>query len=129
MGKRYDWQVTPQNTPRFKERRILFSTAMGIFVLNLILTGFFLAENMTWFLLCAFNFIGFAVVQWFDNRRKMWMWGYVIFWVIFSLAASAALFLCYKAYWWLVGYGIESVAIIILAILMFKKKSTKARRR
>ena len=49
MGKRYDWQVTPQNTPRFKERRLLFLVVSGILVLNLILTGVFLAENVIWF--------------------------------------------------------------------------------
>ena len=39
MGKRYDRYVTSQNTPRFKERRLLFLAAVGIFALNLILTG------------------------------------------------------------------------------------------
>ena len=89
MGKRYDWHVTPQNTPHFRERRILFLTAMGFFVLNLILTGVFLGENMTWFLI-AFAFAAFAVAQCFDNRREMWSWWYVIFWIVFSFVASAA---------------------------------------
>ena len=29
MGKDYDRYVTPQNTPRFSERKILFLMAMG----------------------------------------------------------------------------------------------------
>ena len=37
MGKRYDWEVTPQNTPRFKEKRILVLLANGLFVLNLLI--------------------------------------------------------------------------------------------
>lgn len=129
MGKRYDWQVTPQNTPHFRERRILFLTAMGFFVLNLILTGVFLAEDMIWFLVCAFLFAGFAVVQCFDSRREMWTWGYVIFWIVFSFVASAALLLWHKAYWWFIGYGIELIAFIILVTSKLRKRTAKSRRK
>ncbi len=129
MKKRYDCYVTSQNTPRFKERRLLFLVAMGILVLNLALTAVFLAENMTWFLVCAFLLAGFTVVQCFDSRREMWTWGYVIFWIISAFAASAALFLYHKAYWWFIGYGIELVTFNILALLMLKKKFNKVQRR
>ena len=123
MGKRYDWQVTPQNTPRFRERRILFLTVMGIFVLNLILTGVFLAENMTWFLVCAVLFTGFAAVQCFDSRREMWTWGYIIFWIVFSFVASSILILWYKSYWWFVGYSIELSVFVFLTIRLLKIKT------
>jgi len=126
MGKRYDWQVTPQNTPRFRERRILFLLAVGIFALNLILTGVFLSERMTWFLVGAFVFAAFAVVQCFDNRREMWTWGYVASWIVFSFVASAGLLLWYKAYWWFVGYGIELVVFIILAASKLRKGTAKS---
>lgn len=129
MGKRYDWQVTPQNTPRFKERRLLFLAAMGILVLNLALTAVFLAVNMTWFLICAVLFTGFAAVQCFDSRREMWTWGYVIFWIVFSFVASATLLLWHKAYWWFIGYGIESIAFIILATSKLRKRTAKSRRK
>lgn len=80
MGKRYDWQVTPQNTPRFKQRRILFLLAMGIFVLNLLCAAFLLAENNAWELFFAMEFGFFAVVHCFSERRvEMQTWGYVIF--------------------------------------------------
>ena len=128
MGKRYDWHVTPQNTPHFRERRILFLTAMGFFVLNLILTGIFLGENMAWFLI-AFAFAAFAVAQCFDNRREMWSWWYVIFWIIFSFVASAALLLWHKTYWWFIGYGIELIAFIILATSKLRKRTAKSRRK
>ena len=129
MGKRYDWQVTPQNTPNFRERRILFLTAMGFFVLNLILTGVFLGENMARFLIVAFASAAFAVVQCFDNRREMWSWWYVIFWIVFSFVASAALLLWHKAYWWFIGYGIELIAFIILATSKLRKRTAKSRRK
>ena len=79
MGKRYDWKVTPQNTPRFKERRILFLTAMGIFILNLLLTGIFLSKALKWSIIVAFISALFTVAQCFDIRREMWTWGYVIY--------------------------------------------------
>jgi len=129
MGKRYDWQVTPQNTPRFRERRTLFLTAMGIFVLNLLLTGVFLSENMVWLLIGAFVFATFAVVQCFDSRREMWTWGYVIFWIALSFLFSLCLFLWHKAYWWLIGYGIELLAFFLLAIRILKKRTANSRRK
>ena len=129
MGKRYDWQVTPQNSPRFRERRILFLAAMGIFVLNLILTGVFLSENIAWFLIGAVLLVLFATVQCFDSRREMWTWGYVIFWIVFSFVASAVLLLWHKAYLWFIGYGIELIAFIILATGKLRKRTAKYRRK
>ena len=129
MGKRYDWYVTPQNTPRFKERRILFLTAMGILVLNLILVGILLSENVAWFLSSAFFFAFFAAIHCFDNRREMWTRGYVIFWIVFVFAVSPILFLWHKAYWWMIGYGIELLAFILLAVRMLKKRKSKPRKR
>ena len=129
MGKRYDWQVTPQNTPRFRERRMLFLAAMGIFVLNLILTGVFLSENIAWFLIGAVVLVLFATVQCFDSRREMWTWGYVISWIVFSFVASAFLILWFKAYWWFIGYSIELIVFIILATGKLRKRTAKYRRK
>lgn len=125
MGKRYDWQVTPQNTPRLSERRALFLVAMGTLVLNLVLIGIFLASNMTWFLLCAVFCVAFSMVQYFDSRREMWTWGYVISWIVLSFAASAILILWYKAYWWFVGYGIELSLFVLISIRLLKRKNRR----
>ena len=129
MGKRYDWQVTPQNSTRFRERRILFLAAMGILLLNLILTGVFLSENMAWFLIGAVVLVLFATVQCFDSRREMWTWGYVISWIVFSFVASAFLILWFKAYWWFIGYSIELIVFIILATSKLRKRTAKSRRK
>lgn len=125
MGKRYDWQVTPQNTPRFKERKLLFLLAMGMFLLNLILTAFFFSEDMKWSLFGAFCFGLFAGVQCFDKRAVLWTWGYVIFWIAFSFVASAVLFVWHKAYWWFIGYGIEFIVFALAARLIFKRKTSR----
>ena len=129
MGKRYDWKITQQNTPYFKELRMLFLIAMGIFVLNLITTGIFLPANLMWCVLGAVLVALFTGVQCFDIRREMWTWGYVIFWIVFSFAASAVLLFWYRAYWWFIGYGIELIAFIILTIWKIRKKTAKSRRR
>lgn len=126
MGKRYDWQVTPQNTPRFKQRRILFLLAMGIFVLNLLCAAFLLAENNAWESFFAMEFGFFSVVHCFSERRvEMQTWGYVIFWIVFSFVGSAAVFLWHKAYWWFIGYGVELVVFALTAVLLFKRKTRK----
>lgn len=126
MGKRYDWQVTPQNTPRFKERRILFLLAMGIFVLNLLCAAFLLSENNAYELFFAIEFGFFSVIHCFsERRREMHTWGYVIFWIVFSFVGSAAVFLWHKAYWWFIGDGVELLIFTLTAVLMFKKKSPK----
>ncbi len=129
MGKRYDGKVTPQNTPHFKERRILFLTAMGIFILNLILTGIFLGENATVFFITAFVFASFAVAQCFDNRREMWTWGDVIFWIVFTFVVSLILFVWHKAYWWFVGYGVELLVFALLAVRVLKTITAKPHRK
>ena len=125
MGKQYDWKVTPQNTPRFKERRILFLTAMGIFILNLLLTGIFLSKDLKWSIIVAFISALFTVAQCFDIRREMWTWGYVIFWITFTFSISPFLFLWHKAYWWFVGYGIELLAFALLTVRVLKTRNAK----
>ena len=93
MGKRYDWQVTPQNTPRFQQRRLLFVVATGILAVNLVVTGIFLSAHIGWYLLAAFAAALFAGVQCFDSRRTMWAWGYVWMWIVICFVASASMLL------------------------------------
>ena len=125
MGKRYDQNVTPQNTPHFRKRRLLFVAAMGIFVLNLILSGIFVSQNTLWFIIVALVFLGFTVVQCFDKRAEMWTWGYILSWILFSFIASAVIFIAYKAYWWLIAFAIE----LTLFSLLYKKTFKRVRRR
>lgn len=125
MENRYEQDINPQNTPRFRKRRTLFQTAMGIFVLNLILSGIFISSNTLWFIIVAMVFLGFTVVQSLDKRSDMWTWGYILSWIVFSFIASAVIFLSYKAYWWLIAYGIE----LALFILLYKKIFKQIRRK
>ena len=128
MGKRYDWQVTPQNTSRFLERRTLFLVAIGMLTLNLMLAGIFLAEDITNYFVMAFLLGGFAVAQCFDRRREMWTWGYITICIVFAFVVSAILILCHRAYWWFVGYGIELGAFALLTARLLKSKKKPPRR-
>lgn len=125
MRKKYDQDVTPQNTPYFKQRRMLFQSAMGFFVLNLILTGI-LAKASTLLLIgMALVFAAFTVVQSFDKRSEMWTWGYILSWIAFSFISSAVIFLTCKTYWLFIAYAIE----IALFVLLYKKIFKRVRRR
>ena len=128
MKKRYDQNVTPQNTRHFKQRRILFLAAMGIFILNLVLSGIFITSNTLWFLAVALIFLGFTVVQFFDIRCEMWTWGYILSWITFAFIASAVVFLSYKAYWWLICYFAELTLYILLYKKIFKRKINRPAR-
>lgn len=124
MRKKYDQDVTPQNTPYFKQRRILFQTAMGFFVLNLILTSIF-AKSSVLLLIMALLFSAFTVVQCFEKRSEMWTWGYILSWIAFSFISSAVIFLTCKTYWLFIAYAIE----IALFVLLYKKIFKRVRRR
>ena len=121
MENRYDQNVTPQNTPRFRKRRMLFVTAMGMFVLNLILSGIFISPNTLWFIIVALVFLAFTIVQYLDKRSEMWTWGYILSWIVFSFIASAVIFLSYKAFWWLIAYAIELSFFVLLYKKLFKR--------
>ena len=121
MGKRYDMYVTPQNTPCFKERRRIFLAAMGIFLFNLVLMSVFLFFDKTVSVIGILCTALFASAQFFDNRREMWTWGYVLFWCIFTFFLSAVFILWYKAYFWFVGYGIELVIFIAFVVWNLKR--------
>lgn len=125
MEKRYDCDVTPQNTRHFKQRRVLFAAAMGIFVLNLILSAIFITPKKLLFFAVALVFLGFSVVQYLDKRKEMWTWGYVLSWIAFAFISSAVIFLSYKAYWWLICYFIELTLYILLYKNIFKRRSSR----
>ncbi len=122
MGKRYDWKVTPQNTPYFKERRGLFLVAVSMLVLNLLLATLFCSEGMKLYfpLMITFSLVGIA--RWFDDRREMWTWGYVVFWILCSFVFSGGMILWHKAYWWFIGYGVEVLVFLLITLWVIKKK-------
>ena len=125
MEKRYDENTTPQNKRHFRKRRLLFATAMGMFILNLVLAGIFISVSTFWFIAVALVFLVFTVFQCFDTRREMWTWGYILSWIIFSFIASAVIFISYKAFWWLIAFAIE----LALFALLYKRTFKRVKRR
>lgn len=125
MQNKYDQDVTPQSTPRFRKRRLLFLAAMGSFVLNLILTGIFAKVRTFLLIIMALVFLGFTIVQCFDKRSEMWTWGYILSWIAFSFISSAVIFLTCRTYWLFIAYAIE----LALFILLYKKVFKRVRRK
>ena len=125
MGIKFDWNAAPENMRHFKQHRILFLSAMAIFVLNLILSGIFITPNTLLFIIVALIFAAFTVYQCFDLRSEMWTWGYILAWIAFSFVASAVIFLAYKAYLWFIAYFIELALYMLLYKKVFKRRSTR----
>ena len=125
MGKRYDWEVTPQNTPRFKEKRALVLLANGLFTLNLVIIAVCYPDNRKDSLICAALALVYAFIAIFDKRKVEWEWGSVITVCALCLLGSAAWIYKIGHYWYYIGYGIEVIIFTLAAVLMLKKKSAK----
>ncbi len=122
MGKRYDVNVTPQNTPHFGERKALFLLAMVMLVLNLILIGGFLGSNKALYFAVASILAVWALTHYFlERRREMWAWGYTLLCIILSLIAPVPLILWHKAYLWFIGYGVELGVFAAVAAGLLKR--------
>lgn len=129
MGKRYDDHVTPQNTPRFKERRIVLMTAFGLLIFNLLVTGIFFSSNPLAYILWALFVAVIAIIQYFDRRREMWSYGYVFTLVSMLFIVSAFLPLSCDTLWLFTGYGIELIGYIFLAVHKLKRRPSKPRKK
>lgn len=99
MGKRYDWQVTLQNTPRFKEKRALVLLANGLFILNLLIIAICHPDDRKDSLICAALAFVYALVSIFEKRKAEWEWGSVIIVCTLCFLGSAA-WIYKTAYCW-----------------------------
>ena len=125
MGKRYDEYVTPQNTPRFAERRMLFLFSGGILIFNLLITIFLFPANFTKHLLWV-AFVAVVVhLHYADKRREMWSLGGLVLRIAIFFIASAFLPIYYNAPWLFIGWGIELVFFILLAVKKLKGRPSK----
>ena len=129
MGKSYDYTVTPQNTPRFRQRRWLFLLGMGCFLLNALLMAIVSQQNWKVILLLAGWGLVFTAAQYFDRRKNVWTWGYVIsICVVFILIT--AVMAAFGGLWWMAGVALtELCGFSILAVRMVKGKNRKNKKR
>lgn len=123
MGKRYDWEVTPQNTPRFKEKRALVLLANGLFILNMLIIAICHPNDRRDSLICAAFAFAYAVLAVFEKRKAEWGLGSVITACALCFLGSAAWIYKTGCYWYYIGYGVEVLIFIIAAVLMFRRRS------
>lgn len=124
MGKRYDWEVTPQNTPRFKEKQALVLLANGLFILNMLIIAICHPDDRRDSLICAAFAFEYAVLAVFEKRKAEWGLGSVITACALCFLGSAAWIYKTGCYWYYIGYGIEMLIFILAAVLMFRRRSS-----
>lgn len=115
MGKDYDRYVTPQNTPRFSERKILFLMAMGVLVLNVLLIALICPECWKGAAICAGWACAFAAIQCMDKRKEHWTWGYIIAWCVINALITAGFVLVAGLYWFFALLAVEVAALCFTA--------------
>ena len=125
MGKNYDVYVTPQNTPRFRERRMLFVAAMGMLTGNLVVFACLVPEIRRGMLVCAVLSTAFTVMQYFENRKAMWTWWYILADCALFPLLTVGLLLRLDAYWYLAVLAAEILLWIVLAAVLLRPKYRK----
>ncbi len=122
MGKRYDWQVTPQNTPRLKEKRILVLVANGLFILTLLIIAVCHPDERIDSLICAALVFVYMLLAVFENRKAEWKLSSVITVCSLCFLGSAAWIYKTGHYWYYIGFGVEVLSFVLTAIVLFKRR-------
>ena len=129
MGKDYDYYITPQNTRRIKQKKVLYLSVAGVFVITSLLITFLSPEDralgvagMAWAVLQA-------VLQMLERRKEHWTWGYILVWCFLLLGGSVALILACGLYWCLALWVIEITVCVVLAVCDHKKQGKIKKKR
>lgn len=125
MGKNYDVYVTPQNTPRFRERRMLFVAAMGMLTANLVVFACLVPEIRRGMIVCAVLSSAFTVVQYFENRKAMWTWWYILSVCATDLLVTAYFCFLLELSWFLAVMAAEVAVCAGLAAALLRPKHGK----
>lgn len=121
MKKNYDYYVTPQNTPKFKLKRILHILSNACLVINLIVFSILFPDIRLWTLGLAFCFLAYTFLQLFDKRKEQWTWWVIIFGIVLSIAISMCYILLFDFYLYFAILG-GQIIIPSIIFLIFKKK-------
>ena len=121
MKKDYNYWITPQNTSKFRSKRILHILSNACLVVNLIVFAILLPGIRLWTLGLAFCFLAYTFLQLFDKRKDQWAWWVIIFGIVLSVAISVCYILLFNLYLYFIV--IAAQAIISTAIFyIFNKK-------
>ena len=129
MGKDYDREITPQNTPRMPQRRRLFLFFAGLLLLTALLIAMLSQECRAVGLACAAWIVLQSSTQLWDRRKEHWTWGYIILMCIVFFVGGVSLILLSGLYWCFLLWGIALVAVILFVIYDRRKRRRKNKRR
>lgn len=125
MGKDYDLLVTPQNTPHFREKRVIFLVAMGLAAINFIVFSVLFPELRHMMLIAVAWIVGFAPIQYFDRRKAVWTWWYCGTHVIGIFLLTALLILYLNIYWYYAILTAEVMGCIVVACVLLRRNHRK----
>lgn len=125
MGKNYDVYVTPQNMPRFRERKILFLTAMGLLTVNLLVFACLFPEIRREMIVIVVLSAVLTAVQYFEKRKAMWTWWYILTGCVLFALLTVGLILRLGAYWYLAVLAAEMLVCAGLAFVLLRPKYKK----
>lgn len=122
MKKDYDEYVTPQNTPRFRERRILYLASMGMLTANLAMMALLAPDIRRVSVIGALLAAGLGAARYFDARKVMWTWWYLMTGFLGNILLTAALIFCSGAYWYFWVLAAEVLGCALAAYLVLRRK-------
>ena len=121
--KNYDIYISPAKRRLYRTRKILFTVSIMTLILNESIIAVCDASMMKNDLSIILLSILFAVIQFVDDRKANWEWGYIIFLSALSFLLSAlSVFtseLLFMIYMW-VG---ELVFFLGITLLLLRKKN------
>lgn len=129
MGKDYDYYITPQNTRRLKQKKYLYLSVVGVFVITSLLITFLSPGDR------ALGIVGMVwavlqtVMQMLERRKEHWTWGYILVWCFILFGGSVASILVCGLYWCLALWVIEIAVCVVLAVCDHKKQGKIKKKR
>lgn len=125
MGKNYDVLVTPQNTPRFRERRIIWLVAMGLAAINFMVFFILFPDHRNMMMIAMVWIAGFAAIQYFDRRKTVWTWWYCSTHFIGVYLLTAVLVVYLNIYWYYAVLSAEIIGCVVLACFLLRRNHGK----
>ncbi len=121
MKKKYDYYVSPQNTPQFKEKRLLHIISNACLVINLIVFAILFPDIRLWTIGLAFVFTAYLFLQLFDRRKDQWAWWVIIFGIVLSIAIPVCYILLFDLYLYFAVIGVQFIISSVI-YYVFKKR-------
>ena len=125
MKKDYDTYVTPQNTPNFRERRIIFLESMFFLLINLLVFSIVFPEEQKTSLVLFFVFLIFTIAQHFDARKDLWTWFSITVYGLIAISVTSFQIFTHSAHGFWPFLLLEILICCATAWFFLKKRPAK----